>query len=83
VSGRKNPTFFKVVYDLAEIWKKYTDKEPTRINFSDYRNGPTHSPFLDYLKESISSIIPLNVSLLNIAKEVISFRKPMAKTRSK
>lgn len=90
--GRKNPAIFETVNDLASIWKKYTGKEPTLINYADYRNGSTHSPFLDYLKKSIESIIPLQeqentkkqkVSLSNIAKEVISFRKSMAKTPSK
>jgi len=82
--GRKNSAIYKTVDNLASVWKKYTGKEPTRINYPDYGNGPTHSPFLDYLQESIGSVILLDdVSLPNIAKEVIRLRKPMAKTSSK
>ena len=73
-SGKRNPAFFETVYDLASIWKKYTGKEPTRINYADYRNGPTHSAFLTYIEVSIKSIIPTRVSLLNIAKEIIHLR---------
>lgn len=85
--GRKNPAFFETVNKLADVWKKYTGREPTRINYSDYGKGSTHSPFLTYIEESIKSIIPIDANLLNIAKEVISFRKhirkSMAKTSSK
>ncbi|MDD5476873.1 MAG: hypothetical protein PHG87_01475 [Candidatus Omnitrophica bacterium] len=83
--GIGHPAIFKTVYGLADVWKKYTGKEPTLINYPDYSKGPTHGPFLDYLKESIESVIPLekHISLRNIAKEVISHRKRMAKTSPK
>jgi len=83
--GMGHPAIFKTIYGLADVWKKYIRKEPTLINYPDYGKGPTHGPFLNYLQESIESVIPLekHISLCNIAREVIAFRKRMAKTSSK
>ncbi|MFA5350259.1 MAG: hypothetical protein WC357_02875 [Candidatus Omnitrophota bacterium] len=88
----KNPAFFNTVNQLADIWKKYTGKQPTR-RFNAYSSGEqTHSPFIQYLTSSIASVIPIksginikaqDVSLPNIAKEVIAYRKRMAEISSK
>jgi hypothetical protein len=98
--GRKDQAYYEAVENLAFVWKKYAKKEPTLHNKSykidEYAISQRPSgPFLGYLDIAIKSAIrhtnmkrkkkiSLDVSLPNIARDVIRLRKKsMAKISSK
>lgn len=63
--GRKNPDYYEAVENLASIWKRYLNKEPTLHNKTTDINIKTGKkikqrpcgPFLEYLNISIKSAI--------------------------
>ncbi|MDD5546407.1 MAG: hypothetical protein PHO67_04520 [Candidatus Omnitrophica bacterium] len=98
--GWKDQSYHEAVENLAAVWKNHTNKEPKLQNkcykVDEYQNSQkTCGPFLDYLNISIKSAIchankqrrkkiSLNVSLANVARDVIRCRKKsMAEISSK
>ncbi len=94
-AGRKDPYHWEAIWNLAEVWKKYTDIEPTRkYDFYKQTRPNEEGRFIKYLLSSIEPAVTRyvkkkdntrkdHVSISRIARDVIAQRASMAKNSSK